>query len=65
MVPKLGMIKLVAIVIVVFFILSGSLLIIGPGQRGVVINFGAVSPLVWDEGLHFKIPVYQRVEKMD
>jgi regulator of protease activity HflC (stomatin/prohibitin superfamily) len=63
--PKPGLIKVVAVVIVVFLIFSGSLVIIGPGQRGVVINFGAVSPLVWDEGLHFKIPVYQRVEKMD
>ena len=63
--PKPGLIKVVAVVIVVFLIFSGSLVIIGPGQRGVVINFGAVSPVVWDEGLHFKIPVYQRVEKMD
>jgi regulator of protease activity HflC (stomatin/prohibitin superfamily) len=63
--PKPGLIKVVAVVIVVFLIFSGSLVIIGPGQRGVVINFGAVSPTVWGEGLHFKIPVYQRVEKMD
>ena len=63
--PKPGLIKYAAVVIVVFLIFSGSLVIIGPGQRGVVINFGAVSPQVWDEGLHFKIPVYQRVEKMD
>jgi len=63
--PKPGLIKVVAVVIVVFLVFSGSLVIIGPGQRGVVINFGAVSPVVWDEGLHFKIPVYQRVEKMD
>jgi len=63
--PKPGLIKVVAIVIVVFLFFSGSLVIIGPGQRGVVINFGAVSPTVWGEGLHFKIPIYQRVEKMD
>ena len=65
MVPRQGLIKFAAIAVVVFFIFSGSLVIIGPGQRGVVINFGAVSPAVWDEGLHFKIPIYQRVEKMD
>ena len=63
--PKPGLIKVVAVVIVLFVIFSGSLVIIGPGTRGVVINFGAVSPTVWGEGLHFKIPVYQRVEKMD
>jgi regulator of protease activity HflC (stomatin/prohibitin superfamily) len=65
MVPRQGLIKYAAIAVVVFFLLSGSLVIIGPGQRGVVINFGAVSPQVWGEGLHFKIPVYQRIEKMD
>jgi regulator of protease activity HflC (stomatin/prohibitin superfamily) len=63
--PKPGLIKVVAIVIVVFLIFSGSLVIVGPGQRGVVLNFGAVSPNVWGEGLHFKIPVYQGVQKMD
>ncbi|HEU4950239.1 MAG TPA: prohibitin family protein [Candidatus Deferrimicrobiaceae bacterium] len=65
MVPRQGLIKYAAIAVVVFLLLSGSLVIIGPGQRGVVINFGAVSPQVWGEGLHFKIPVYQRIEKMD
>jgi regulator of protease activity HflC (stomatin/prohibitin superfamily) len=65
MVPKPGLIKFAIIAIVVFFVFSGSLVIVGPGQRGVVLNFGAVSPNVWDEGLHFKIPVYQGVQKMD
>jgi regulator of protease activity HflC (stomatin/prohibitin superfamily) len=63
--PKPGLIKFAAIAVVVFLLFSGALVIIGPGQRGVVINFGAVSPTVWGEGLHFKIPVYQRIEKMD
>ena len=63
--PKPGLIKFVIVAIVRFLIFSGSLVIVGPGQRGVVLNFGAVSPKVWDEGLHFKIPVYQRVQKMD
>jgi regulator of protease activity HflC (stomatin/prohibitin superfamily) len=63
--PKPGMFKVAAVVVVVFLILSASVVIIGPGQRGVVINFGAVSDQVWGEGLHFKIPIYQRVEKMD
>jgi len=63
--PKPGLIKVVIIAIVVVFVFSGSLVIVGPGQRGVVLNFGAVSPNVWGEGLHFKIPVYQGVQKMD
>ena len=65
MVPKPGLIKFAIIAIVVVFVFSGSLVIVGPGQRGVVLNFGAVSPNVWGEGLHFKIPVYQGVQKMD
>ena len=65
MAPKPGLIKFAIIAIVVVFVFSGSLVIVGPGQRGVVLNFGAVSPNVWGEGLHFKIPVYQGVQKMD
>lgn len=38
---------------------------IGPGQRGIVLNFGAVQDKVLNEGLHFKIPVMQQVVQMD
>ncbi len=38
---------------------------VGAGERGVVLNFGAVSPVVLDEGLHFRIPIMQRVISMD
>jgi len=34
---------------------------VGAGQRGVVLNFGAVQEKVLDEGLHFLIPVMQKV----
>lgn len=34
---------------------------IGPGHRGVVLNFGAVQKIVLDEGLHFLVPVMQKV----
>lgn len=57
----------------VFAIVAGVILlgavnpfvIVGPGQRGVVINFGAVQPVVLDEGIHFRIPVYQRIVRVD
>jgi regulator of protease activity HflC (stomatin/prohibitin superfamily) len=39
--------------------------IIGAGERGVVLNFGAVQPKVLDEGLHFRVPVMQRIVKID
>jgi regulator of protease activity HflC (stomatin/prohibitin superfamily) len=34
---------------------------VGAGQRGVVLNFGAVQKTVLEEGLHFLIPIMQKV----
>ncbi|HLD48181.1 MAG TPA: prohibitin family protein [Desulfobaccales bacterium] len=38
---------------------------IGAGERGIVLNFGAVQDNVLGEGLHLRIPVMQRVAVMD
>ncbi|MEK6646319.1 MAG: prohibitin family protein [Candidatus Firestonebacteria bacterium] len=38
---------------------------VGPGERGVVLNFGAVQKIVLGEGIHFRIPVVQKVAFMD
>ena len=38
---------------------------VGAGQRGIVLNFGAVQELVLDEGLHLRIPVMQEIVLMD
>jgi len=38
---------------------------VGPGERGVVLNFGAVQEYVLGEGLHFRVPVMQKVIKID
>ena len=38
---------------------------IGAGQRGVVLNFGAVQDTVLDEGLHFRVPIMQNIAIMD
>jgi regulator of protease activity HflC (stomatin/prohibitin superfamily) len=65
MAPKLGLIKFAIFALVVGVLLSGATVIVGPGQRGVLLNFGAVSPRVWDEGLHFKVPLYQEAVRMD
>ncbi len=63
--PKRGILKFVALGFVVFLVLSNCLVIIGPGLRGVVLNFGAVQSAVWGEGLHLKVPFYQSVVKME
>lgn len=38
---------------------------VGAGQRGIVLNFGAVEKKVLDEGLHLRIPVMQEIVLMD
>ena len=38
---------------------------VGPGQRGIVLNFGAVQKQVLEEGLHLRIPVMQEIVLMD
>lgn len=38
---------------------------VGAGERGVVLNFGAVQENVLGEGLHFRIPIVQEVVLMD
>jgi len=62
---KFGFLGFAIPALLVVILLSASVVIVGPGQRGVLLNFGAVSPNVWDEGLHFKVPVYQNVVRMD
>jgi regulator of protease activity HflC (stomatin/prohibitin superfamily) len=53
------------VVVVVFFVFLNPFVVIGAGERGVVLNFGAVSPTVLDEGLHFRIPIMQKIIKLD
>jgi regulator of protease activity HflC (stomatin/prohibitin superfamily) len=38
---------------------------VGAGERGIVLNFGAVQDKVLNEGLHFRIPVVQEIVLMD
>lgn len=38
---------------------------IGAGERGIVLNFGAVQDRVLGEGMHFRIPIMQEVVIMD
>ena len=38
---------------------------IGAGERGVILNFGAVQKKVLGEGLHFRMPIMQKVVLMD
>lgn len=62
-----GPARLVLIVAIVaaFFLILKPWAQIGAGERGIVLNFGAVQSLVLDEGLHFRIPIMQRIVPMD
>lgn len=58
---------IVFVVMAVFFflIVLNPFVKINAGERGVLLNFGAVQKNVLGEGLHLVIPVMQRVVKMD
>ena len=56
---------LIAVVVVLVFLFAKPWVEVGPGQRGVVLNFGAVQDYVLGEGLHFRIPVVQEVVLLD
>jgi len=65
MVPKMKMGKnFIAFGIVIVFLVILALdafVIVNAGQRGIVLQLGAVRPIVLTEGLHFKIPFIQDV----
>lgn len=52
-------------IILLLFLFARPWVEIGAGERGVVLNFGAVQKDVLGEGLHFRIPVVQTVALMD
>ena len=64
---KKGPIRFIMIVGVIIFIIIffRPWVQVGAGQRGIVLNFGAVQQKVLEEGLHLRIPVMQEVALMD
>jgi regulator of protease activity HflC (stomatin/prohibitin superfamily) len=59
---KIGVITFVVLVI---FLILNPFVQINKGERGVVMNWGAVSDIILSEGLHFRIPIQQSVHKMN
>ncbi|MAG29097.1 HflC protein [bacterium] len=55
----------IALVIVVLILIFGTFGTVGAGERGVLLQFGAVKDKVFGEGLYVKIPLIQSVTKMD
>ncbi len=60
---KIILVSLTIILLLIF--IFGSFYTIPAGARGVILTFGKPSDLASTEGLHFKIPIAQRVIKMD
>ena len=55
----------VVIGVIAMSVIFGSFGTIGAGERGILLQFGAVKDKVFDEGLYFKIPFIQSVVKID
>jgi regulator of protease activity HflC (stomatin/prohibitin superfamily) len=55
----------IALIVVIVLLVLHPWVQVGAGERGVVLNFGAVQPGVLGEGLHFRIPVMQKVVPVD
>ncbi len=53
------------ITIIVLIALLSPIAIIGAGERGVVTHFGAVDPVPLSEGLHPRIPLRDRIVRID
>ena len=61
----------IAIIVVVAFIFLSALFVVPEGQRGIVIQFGKIqrdaqqNVVVYEPGLHFKLPFIETVRKLD
>ena len=62
---KKTMIPVSIVGVFILFLIFQSIGTVGAGQRGVLLEFGAVTGKIFDEGLFFKIPFVQNVIKMD
>ena len=55
----------ISIGLIVLILLFGAFGTIGAGERGVLLQFGAVKDKIFDEGLYIKMPFIQQVVTMD
>lgn len=64
---KKGPVKLAVIIgaILIGFLFFRPWVVVGAGERGIVLNFGAVQDKVLNEGLHFRVPIMQTVAIID
>lgn len=63
--PRPRTIGIVIVVLIIFIFLWGSFVIVPAGHRGVVLWWGSVEKRIMGEGLNFKVPIAERVIKVD
>src|SRR4030042_912771 len=63
--PKPRTIGILIILLIIFIFLWGSFALVPAGHRGVVLWWGSVEKRVMGEGLNFKVPLAERVIKVD
>jgi regulator of protease activity HflC (stomatin/prohibitin superfamily) len=63
--PKPKTIGTIIILLIVFIVLWGTFVIVPAGHRGVVLWWGSVEQRIMGEGLNFKVPIAERVIKVD
>src|SRR4030066_56414 len=63
--PKPRTIGIIIILLVIFIFFWGSFAIVPAGHRGVVLWWGSVEKRIMGEGLNFKVPITERVIKVD
>ena len=63
--PKPQTILILIVLLILFIISWGSFAIVPAGHRGVVLWWGGVEKRIMGEGLNFKVPIAERVIKVD
>ena len=63
--PKPRTIGILIVLFIVFIIFWGTFVIVPAGHRGVVLWWGSVEKRIMGEGLNFKVPIAERVIKVD
>jgi regulator of protease activity HflC (stomatin/prohibitin superfamily) len=63
--PKPRTIGIAILIFIVFIILWGTFVIVPAGHRGVVLWWGSVEKRIMGEGFNFKVPIAERVIKVD
>lgn len=56
-------VSVLAVLILVLWL--NPFVIVGPGERGVVVRLGAIQDRVLGEGLHFRIPLFEKITVVD